>query len=128
MKKILFYTACSVALCSFYSCSNDEKTTEQSNQVTIAKSNVDDAKKEIDEFRAALKMISLPENQPTQEEKIRLGSELSDHGKKLLLPAAKDLIYASGVTENQLNSQTNNDINEILNMGFKVYVDLTSKK
>lgn len=125
MKKILMYTAFSFLLVGLYSCSEENKT-ETTNDKTHKTTKGFDASEEIEAFKAALREINLPENQPTPEEQAKLGSELSDKNKHILLTPAKKLIYATGITETQLIAETNNDINAILNKAFQIFVSLTS--
>lgn len=126
MKKKVIYIALSLAFFSLYSCSDESQSTKQSNQPTLKTQSIVDSKNELADFRAALKEINLPENRPTPEERALIGSELSSSNKQRLLPAAKKLIYSTGITEAQLNEETNNDIDQIIHKGLKLYVNLTS--
>lgn len=126
MKKKIIYATLSLAFFSLYSCSDESQSMKQSNQSTLKTQSIVDSKNELADFRAALREINLPENQPTPEEKALIGSELSSSNKQRLLPAAKKLIYSTGVTEAQLNEETNNDIDQIIHKGLKLYVNLTS--
>ncbi|WP_353100968.1 hypothetical protein [Myroides odoratus] len=125
MKKILMYTSLSFLLCGLYSCSEESKTDTTTNKTHMTTRGFD-ATEEIEAFKAALREINSPENRPTPEEQAKLGSELSDKNKQILLTPAKKLIYATGVTETELVAETNNDINAILNKAFQIFVSLTS--
>lgn len=71
--------------------------------------------------------MNKPEYFPTKEYTEKFGSELSDARKQILLEPAKNLIFSTGITSNQLQSKTNNEVDKILNMAFKIYILKTSK-
>ena len=60
-------------------------------------------------------------HRPTQEYKEKYGNLLSEERKQILLPAAVDLIYSTGVSAEELQQETNGDTNEILKKAFKIY-------
>lgn len=73
-------------------------------------------------FEQSLKDLLKPENRPTEEERKNSTSmQLSDRRKDLLLPAAKDLIKSTGISDAQLSRETGNDRDKILNWGMKIY-------
>lgn len=126
MKKIIISAALTVVMCGFASCSDEPKSTGESNEITTEKLQSKEATEEIANFKNALKLINLPENQPTAEERLVLGSELSDANKERLLGPAKKLISAYGIDETKMIAITNNERDKILNLGFKAYVSLTA--
>lgn len=124
MKKFIISAALTVVMCGFTSCSDEPKSTDESNSITTEKLQSKDIDSQIAYFKEALKWINLPENQPTAEERLVLGSELSDNCKERLLGPAKELIYASGMDDDTFFALTNHERDKIINLGFKVYVSL----
>lgn len=73
-------------------------------------------------FERSLKDLLKPENRATEEERKNATSmELSDRRKDLLIPAAKELIMSTGISEDQIRKETQNDRNEILKRAMKIY-------
>ncbi len=126
MKKFIISVALTAVFCGFTSCSEEHKSTDDSKENPTEKLQSKDATSEIANFRQALKTINLPENQPTAEERLALGSELSDANKERLLGPAKKLIYAYGIDEAKMIAITNNERDKIINLGFKAFVSLTA--
>jgi hypothetical protein len=83
---------------------------------------------ELERFRLAINEMNKPEYAPTKEYIQAHGDELSDQRKQILFEPAKALIFSTGVTERELVKETNNDLNQILNKAFKIYISQTSKK
>ncbi|MDO4728002.1 MAG: hypothetical protein Q4B43_03235 [Bacteroidota bacterium] len=82
----------------------------------------------LENFRMAINEMNQPRYFPTKEYTEKYGSELSDQRKQILFEPAKELIYSTGITEKELMTKTNGDVNDILNMAFKIYINKTSKK
>lgn len=82
----------------------------------------------LENFRLAMIKMSQKQYLPTKEYTQQHGSELSDERKQILLNPAKELICSTGISEEQLQSETQGDINLILNKAFKIYSSQTSKK
>lgn len=83
---------------------------------------------EVENFRQAINKMNQPKYLPTKEYTEKYGNELSNERKQILLEPAKKLIYSTGVNEQELQRETNDDINIILNKVFKIYISKTSKK
>ncbi|WP_131724464.1 hypothetical protein, partial [Chryseobacterium indologenes] len=69
---------------------------------------------QMENFDKAFKSLGDPQNRPTEEEKKRNTSELSDRRKALLVPASKELILSTGVTEAELMRKTGGDMSQII--------------
>ncbi|MBW3517550.1 hypothetical protein [Flavobacterium sp. NKUCC04_CG] len=124
MKKFIISAFLTVLMCGFTSCSDEPKSTDESNDINTEKLQSKDINDQITNFKKALKWINLPENQPTAEERLVLGSELSDGNKERLYAPAKELIYASGMDDATFLALTNHERDKVINLGFKVYVSL----
>lgn len=72
--------------------------------------------------------MNQPKYFPTKEYTEKYGNELSPERKQILFEPAKELIYSTGISEKELISETNGNIDDILNKAFKIYVLQTSKK
>jgi len=77
---------------------------------------------QMENFDKAFKSLGEPQNRPTEEEKKRNTSELSDRRKALLVPASKDLILSTGVTEAELMRKTGGDMSQIIVWATQVYI------
>ncbi|MDR6923414.1 hypothetical protein [Chryseobacterium sp. 2987] len=77
---------------------------------------------QMENFDKAFKSLGDPQNRPTEEEKKRNTSELSDRRKALLVPASKELILSSGVTEAELMRKTGGDMSQIIVWATQIYM------
>jgi hypothetical protein len=77
---------------------------------------------QMENFDKAFKSLGDPQNRPTEEEKKRNTSELSDRRKALLVPASKDLILSTGVTEAELTRKTGGDMSQIIVWATQIYM------
>ncbi|KMQ65614.1 hypothetical protein ACM46_06975 [Chryseobacterium angstadtii] len=77
---------------------------------------------QMEKFDKAFKSLGDPENRPTEEEKKRNTSELSDRRKALLVPASKELILSTGVTEAEITRKTGNDMSQIIVWATEIYI------
>ena len=77
---------------------------------------------QMENFDKAFKSLGDPQNRPTEEEKKRNTSELSDRRKALLVPASKELILSTGVTENELMRKTGGDMSKIIVWATQIYM------
>ncbi|MGC5746951.1 hypothetical protein [Chryseobacterium sp. NFX27] len=77
---------------------------------------------QMENFDKAFKSLGDPQNRPTEEEKKRHTSELSDRRKALLVPASKDLILSTGVTEAELTRKTGGDMSQIIVWATQIYM------
>ncbi|KFF24613.1 hypothetical protein [Chryseobacterium vrystaatense] len=77
---------------------------------------------QMENFDKAFKSLGDPQNRPTEEERKRNTSELSDRRKALLVPASKELILSSGVTEAELTRKTGNDMSQIIVWATQIYM------
>ncbi|WP_223606165.1 hypothetical protein [Chryseobacterium sp. OSA05B] len=111
MKKLLLLPA--IAVIGLISC-NSEGTTL--NTVQSMKT------PQMENFDKAFKSLGDPQNRPTEEEKNRNTSELSDRRKALLVPASKELILSSGVTESELTRKTGGDMSQIIVWATNIYM------
>lgn len=73
-------------------------------------------------FDKAFKSLGDPQNRPTEEEKKRNTSELSDRRKALLVPASKELIISTGVTEAEMTRKTSGDMSQIIVWATQIYL------
>ncbi|KMQ67868.1 hypothetical protein ACM39_11035 [Chryseobacterium sp. FH2] len=111
MKKHLL---ASFIVLSLTSCSN-EKT---------AIDNVENMKTtEMKSFNKALRSLGEPKNRPNEEERRQNSLELSDRRKEILVPASKDLILSTGVSEKELMRQTGGDKTKIIVWANKIYFE-----
>jgi len=111
MKK-LFITAVFAAL-TLASCNNEESAV---NTVESMKS------PQMENFDKAFKSLGDPQNRPTEEERKRNTSELSDRRKALLVPASKELILSTGITEAEITRKTNGDMSQIIVWATQIYM------
>lgn len=111
MKK-LFISAAFAAL-TLVSCNNEGSAV---NTVESMKT------PQMENFDKAFKSLGDPQNRPTEEERKRNTSELSDRRKALLVPASKELILSSGVTEAELTRKTGNDMSQIIVWATQIYM------
>ena len=77
---------------------------------------------QMESFDKAFKSLGDPQNRPTEEEKKRNTSELSDRRKALLVPASKELILSTGVTEAELMRKTGGDMSQIIVWATQIYM------
>jgi hypothetical protein len=123
MKKTILFGVVALAMLS---CNKDHQATQESlqkKQISAQR-----ASPELENFRLAINQMNRPEYAPTKEYIQTYGDELSDERKKILLEPAKALIISTGITERDLVKETTNDVNQILNKAFKIYISQTSKK
>jgi len=111
MKKHLLLSA--IAIISLISCNNEGTAV---NTVQNMKT------PQMENFDKAFKSLGDPQNRPTEEEKKRNTSELSDRRKALLVPASKELIVSSGVTEAELMRKTGGDMSQIIVWATQIYM------
>ncbi|MBL1219772.1 hypothetical protein JET18_02930 [Chryseobacterium sp. L7] len=111
MKK-LFLTAIFASL-TLVSCNNEGSAV---NTVESMKT------PQMENFDKAFKSLGDPQNRPTEEEKKRNTSELSDRRKALLVPASKELILSTGVTEAELTRKTGGDMSQIIVWATQIYL------
>jgi hypothetical protein len=111
MKKHLLLSA--IAVMSLISCNNEGTAL---NTVQSMKT------PQMENFDRAFKSLGDPQNRPTEEEKKRNTSELSDRRKALLVPASKELIISSGVTEAELTRKTGGDMSQIIVWATQIYI------
>ncbi|KFF18100.1 hypothetical protein [Chryseobacterium sp. JM1] len=77
---------------------------------------------QMEKFDKAFKSLGDPQNRPTEEEKKRNTSELSDRRKALLVPASKELIISTGITEAELTRKTGGDMSQIIVWATQIYM------
>ncbi|WP_265129671.1 hypothetical protein [Chryseobacterium oranimense] len=111
MKK-LFLSAAFAAL-TLASCNNEGSAV---NTVETMKT------PQMENFDKAFKSLGDPQNRPTEEERKRNTSELSDRRKALLVPASKELILSTGVTEAELTRKTGGDMSQIIVWATQIYM------
>ncbi|SFN12721.1 hypothetical protein SAMN05421594_1195 [Chryseobacterium oleae] len=111
MKK--FFLSAAVAVLTLASCNNEGSAV---NTVETMKT------PQMEKFDKAFKSLGDPQNRPTEEEKKRNTSELSDRRKALLVPASKELILSTGVTENELTRKTGGDMSQIIVWATQIYM------
>ena len=110
MKKLLLSAAAVICLVS---CNNENAS---ANTVQSMKT------PQMENFDKAFKSLGDPQNRPTEEEKKRNTSELSDRRKALLVPASKELILSTGVTEAELMRKTGGDMGQIIVWATQIYM------
>ncbi|WP_080780368.1 hypothetical protein [Chryseobacterium phocaeense] len=110
--KNLFLTAAFASL-TLISCNNEGSAV---NTVESMKT------PQMENFDKAFKSLGDPQNRPTEEERKRNSSELSDRRKALLVPASKELILSSGVTEAELTRKTGGDMSQIIVWATQIYM------
>ncbi|KMQ62359.1 hypothetical protein ACM40_08670 [Chryseobacterium sp. BLS98] len=111
MKK-LFLSAAFAAL-TLVSCNNEGTAV---NTVETMKT------PQMENFDKAFKSLGDPQNRPTEEERKRNTSELSDRRKALLVPASKELILSTGITETELMRKTGGDMSQIIVWATQIYM------
>jgi len=111
MKK-LFLSAAFAAL-TLVSCNNEGSAV---NTVETMKT------PQMENFDKAFKSLGDPQNRPTEEERKRNTSELSERRKALLVPASKELILSTGVTEAELTRKTGGDMSQIIVWATQIYM------
>jgi flagellar motor protein MotB len=72
-------------------------------------------------YDKAFRSLGDPRNRPNEEERKSNTRELSDRRKALLLPACKDLVLSTGVSEAQMMSETHGDTSAIIIWATKIY-------
>ncbi|CEJ71039.1 hypothetical protein BN1195_03378 [Chryseobacterium oranimense G311] len=77
---------------------------------------------QMENFDKAFKSLGDPQNRPTEEERKRNTSELNDRRKALLVPASKELILSTGVTEAELTRKTGGDMSQIIVWATQIYM------
>ncbi|PQA95822.1 hypothetical protein B0A69_05485 [Chryseobacterium shigense] len=77
---------------------------------------------QMENFDKAFKSLGDPQNRPTEEERKRNTSELSDRRKALLVPASKELILSTGITEAEMTRKTGNDMSQIIVWATQIYM------
>ncbi|MFP3597636.1 hypothetical protein [Chryseobacterium sp. SIMBA_029] len=82
---------------------------------------------QMENFDKAFKSLGEPQNRPTEEERKRNTSELSDRRKALLVPASKELILSTGVTESELMRKTGGDMSQIIVWATQIYMKKTDE-
>ncbi|PIF47134.1 hypothetical protein CLU96_4181 [Chryseobacterium sp. 52] len=110
--KQLFLTA-AFAVLTLASCSNENTAV---NTVESMKT------PQMENFDKAFKSLGDPQNRPTEEERKRNTSELSDRRKALLIPASKELILSTGITETELTRKTGGDMSQIIVWATQIYM------
>ncbi|ANF51500.1 hypothetical protein A0O34_13740 [Chryseobacterium glaciei] len=80
---------------------------------------------EMQNFKKAFKSLGEIQNRPTEEEK--RNPELSERRKALLIPASKDLILSSGVSEKEMMAKTKGNSSSIIIWAYKIYADKSSQ-
>jgi len=111
MKK--FFISAIVAVLTLSSCNNEGSPV---NTVESMKT------PQMENFDKAFKSLGDPQNRPTEEERKRNTSELSDRRKALLVPASKELILSTGVTEAELTRKTGDDMSQIIVWATQIYM------
>ncbi|WP_040997976.1 hypothetical protein [Chryseobacterium oranimense] len=111
MKKFLL--SAMVAVITLTSCNNENAAV---NTVESMKT------PQMENFDKAFKSLGDPQNRPTEEERKRNTSELSDRRKALLVPASKELILSTGVTEAELTRKTGGDMSQIIVWATQIYM------
>ncbi|WP_426279094.1 hypothetical protein ACN9MN_07645 [Chryseobacterium sp. S-02] len=112
MKKHLLLSA--FLILGLTSCSNERAAID----------NVESMKTtEMTNFNKALRSLNEPKNRPTAEERRKGSLELSDSRKELLVPASKDLILSTGVSEKEMMRQTGGDKTKIIVWANKIYFE-----
>ena len=107
-----FLTA-AFALLILTSCSNESSAV---NTVETMKT------PQMENFDRAFKSLGDPQNRSTEEERKRNTSELSDRRKALLVPASKELILSTGITETELTRKTGGDMSQIIVWATQIYM------
>jgi hypothetical protein len=111
MKKYCLLTAFTVL--GLISCNNDGTAI---NNVASMKT------PQMENFDKAFKSLGEPQNRPNEEERKRNTSELSDRRKALLVPASKELILSTGITEAEITRKTSGDMSQIIVWATQIYM------
>ena len=111
MKK--YFLSAAIAVLTLASCNNEGSAV---NTVESMKT------PQMENFDKAFKSLGDPQNRPTEEEKKRNTSELSDRRKALLVPASKELILSTGVTEAEITRKTGGDMSQIIVWATQIYL------
>lgn len=112
MKKHLLLSA--FIILGLTSCSNERAAID----------NVESMKgPEMANFNKALRSVNQPKNRPTPAERNQNSLELSDSRKELLVPASKDLILSTGISEKEMMRQTGGDKTKIIVWANKIYFE-----
>lgn len=114
MKKLLLLTA--FAAVGLASCTTEESMVKTAESMKTT---------EMQNFKKAFKSLGELQNRPTEEE-IR-NPELSERRKALLIPASKDLILSSGVSEKDMMAKTKGNSSSIIIWAYKIYTDKSSQ-
>jgi hypothetical protein len=77
---------------------------------------------QMENFDKAFKSLGDPQNRPTEEERKRNTSELSNRRKALLVPSSKELILSTGITEAELTRKTDGDMSQIIVWATQIYM------
>ena len=80
----------------------------------------------LENFRKALNEMNKPMYHPTKEYTEKYGDELSPERKAILFEPAKELIFATGISEEQLQEETKGEVDKILSKALKLYASKTS--
>ncbi|PQA95820.1 hypothetical protein B0A69_05475 [Chryseobacterium shigense] len=116
MKK--YFLSAAIAVLTLTSCSNEGTAV---NTVESMKT------PQMENFDKAFKSLGDPQNRPTEEERKRNTSELSDRRKALLVPASKELILSTGITEAEMTRKTGNDMSQIIVWATQIYMQKSDK-
>lgn len=111
MKKHLLLSA--ITVITLISCNNEGTAVNTMQSIKTP---------QMENFDKAFKSLGDPQNRPTKEEKQRNTSELSDRKKALLVPASKELILSSGVTEAEMTRKTGGDMSQIIVWATQIYM------
>lgn len=114
MKKLLLLTAFAAVILNSCSAEENMVTTTESMKST-----------EMKNFRNAFKTLGEPQNRATEEEK--RSSELSERRKALLVPASKNLILSTGVSEKEMMEKTKGNSGSIIVWAYKIYKEKNTK-
>lgn len=111
MKKHLLLSA--ITVITLISCNNEGTAANTMQSIKTP---------QMENFDKAFKSLGDPQNRPTEEEKQRNTSELSDRRKALLVPASKELILSSGFTEAEMTRKTGGDMSQIIVWATQIYM------
>ncbi|WP_080780355.1 hypothetical protein [Chryseobacterium phocaeense] len=111
MKKLILSAV--IAVVTLVSCNNENAATHTVESMKTP---------QMENFDKAFKSLGDPQNRPTEEERKRNTSELSDRRKALLVPASKELILSTGVTEAELTRKTGGDMSQIIVWATQIYM------
>ncbi|PQA95824.1 hypothetical protein B0A69_05495 [Chryseobacterium shigense] len=111
MKKL--FLSAFIALLTLGSCSNESSAVHTVESMKTP---------QMENFDKAFKSLGDPQNRPTEEERKRNTSELSDRRKALLVPASKELILSTGITEAEMTRKTGNDMSQIIVWATQIYL------